>query len=65
MKRGREPIPNVKSAFLLVKCPDCQTERIIFSNSAKDIGCSSCGKKLAESRGGKSLIFVTEAKKLG
>ena len=67
MKRDREPIPKTRSSFLLVKCPDCQTETIIFSNSTKDIGCKSCGSQLAESRGGKSLLLhnVTVVKRLG
>jgi small subunit ribosomal protein S27e len=65
MKRDREPIPKVKSEFLLVKCPDCGEERILFSNSSKDIGCRGCGRKLAESRGGKAVIVATPVKKLG
>ncbi|HYC26757.1 MAG TPA: 30S ribosomal protein S27e [Nitrososphaerales archaeon] len=65
MKREREPIPKSRSAFLLVKCPDCQEERILFSNSAKDVGCRGCGRPLAESRGGKSVVLATVVKKLG
>ncbi len=65
MKRGREPIPMMKSEFLLVKCPDCGEERIIFSNAAKDVGCRGCGRKLAESRGGKSVVLATLVRKLG
>ena len=65
MRREREPIPKVRSEFLLVKCPDCGEERIIFSNSAKDVGCRGCGRKLAESKGGKSVIMATLVKKLG
>src|SRR6266849_2971525 len=57
MKRDREPIPKTRSAFLLVKCPDCGEERIIFSNSAKDIGCRGCGRKLAETKG---FLHVSE-----
>jgi len=65
MKRGREPIPKQKSAFLLVKCPDCGEERILFSASAKDVGCRSCGRVLAESRGGKAVVMATLVKRLG
>ncbi len=65
MRREREPIPMMKSSFLLVKCPDCGEERTLFSNSAKDVGCRGCGKKLAESRGGKSVIMAEIKKKLG
>jgi small subunit ribosomal protein S27e len=65
MKRDREPIPKTRSTFLLVKCPDCGEERVLFSNSTKDIGCRGCGRKLAESRGGKSVVLATVMKRLG
>jgi small subunit ribosomal protein S27e len=67
MKRDREPIPKSRSSFLVVKCPDCGQERTIFSNSSKDIGCSGCGRELAESRGGKVFIQhnVAVVKRLG
>ena len=55
----------MKSAFLLVRCPDCGEERILFTNSARDVGCRGCGKKLAESKGGKSVILADVKKKLG
>jgi small subunit ribosomal protein S27e len=65
LKREREPIPKTRSTFVLVKCPDCGEERIIFSNSSKDIGCRGCGRTLAESRGGKSVVLATLVRKLG
>ena len=65
VKRDREPIPKTRSTFLLVKCPDCGEERILFSNAAKDVGCQGCGRKLAESRGGKSVVLATVVKRLG
>jgi small subunit ribosomal protein S27e len=65
LRREREPIPKVRSEFLLVKCPDCDEERVIFSNSAKDVGCRGCGRMLAESRGGKSVMLATLVKRLG
>jgi len=65
LKRGREPIPKMRSMFLQVKCPDCGEERILFSNSTKNIGCRGCGRKLAESRGGKAIVLAQIMKKLG
>jgi small subunit ribosomal protein S27e len=65
VKRDREPIPKSRSAFFVVKCPDCQEERILFSNSSKDVGCRGCGRKLAESKGGKSVVLATVVKRLG
>lgn len=65
MRKSRESIPRQKSTFLLVKCPDCGEERVLFSASAKDVGCRSCGRKLAESRGGKAVVLATFVKRLG
>ena len=65
MKRDREPIPKTRSVFLLVKCPDCGDVRVLFSNSAKDIGCRGCGRKLAECKGGKSVVLASVVKRLG
>ena len=64
MRREREPIPKTRSEFLLVKCPDCNEERIVFSNSAKDIGCRGCGRKLAERTGGKVRVDAQVIKRL-
>jgi small subunit ribosomal protein S27e len=65
VRREREPIPKPHSEFLLVKCPDCNQERILFSNAAKNVGCRGCGRKLAESKGGKSIVLATLVKRLG
>ena len=65
MKREREPIPKTRSVFILVKSPDCGEERILFSNSSKVIGCSGCGRKLAERWGGKSVVLATLVQRLG
>ncbi len=65
MRREREPIPKTKSEFILVKCPDCGEERTLFSNSSKNVGCRGCGRKLAESKGGRSVVLATVLKKLG
>ena len=64
MRRAREPIPKLRSAFYLVKCPDCGEERIVFSCSTKDVGCRGCGRKLAESKGGRAIIFGQPVKRL-
>ena len=64
MKRDREPIPKSRSTFLLVKCPDCGEERVLFSNSSKDIGCRGCGRKLASKTGGKVEVDAPVIKRL-
>jgi small subunit ribosomal protein S27e len=65
MRKERELVRTTRSSFLLVKCPDCGEERILFTNSAKDVGCRGCGKKLAESKGGKAVILADIKQRLG
>jgi small subunit ribosomal protein S27e len=64
MKRTRDPIPKSRSSFFLVKCPDCGEERIVFSCSTKDVGCRGCGRKLAESKGGRAVLLAQFVKRL-
>lgn len=37
---------------------------MVFSNAAKDVGCRGCGRMLAESKGGKALVFGQTVKKM-
>jgi small subunit ribosomal protein S27e len=55
----------MRSTFLQVKCPDCGEERVLFSNSAKDVGCRGCGRKLVESKGGKAAVLAQVTRNLG
>lgn len=64
MNRGRELIPKLRSSFMMVKCPDCGEERIVYSCATKDVGCQGCGRKLAESKGGRALILAQTVKRL-
>jgi len=51
-----ELIPRPKSRFLLVRCPECGNEQIVFSHAKITVRCNSCGFTLAEPRGGKAKI---------
>ncbi|MDG6977525.1 MAG: 30S ribosomal protein S27e [Nitrososphaerota archaeon] len=64
MKREREFIPKPRSAFLLVKCPDCGEERPMFSASTRDVTCRGCGRKLAGKTGGKVEVEAPIIKRL-
>lgn len=44
------------SHFLIVKCK-CENEQTMFSNSTQRVECTKCGTVLAESTGGKAIIF--------
>ena len=64
MKKEREFIPKPRSSFVLIKCPDCGEERVMFSASTRDITCRGCGRKLAERTGGKVRVDAQIIKRL-
>ena len=49
-------IPEPRSRFIQVRCPDCGNEQIIFSHAASVVRCNICGAVLAEPTGGKAKI---------
>ena len=42
--------------FLIVKCPDCSGEQVMFSRPATTVSCSVCGATLATPTGGKAAL---------
>jgi small subunit ribosomal protein S27e len=48
-------MPN-PAPFLIVKCPDCSGEQMIFSRPATIVNCSVCGATLATPTGGKANL---------
>jgi small subunit ribosomal protein S27e len=64
VKRERILIPKPRSSFLLVQCPNCGGERIVFSYSTIPIKCNNCGAPLARNTGGKCEILGTVLKRL-
>ena len=58
MKKRKILIPEPKSSFLKVRCPDCENEQIIFSHPSTAVRCLVCGKILAEPTGGKGRIYA-------
>ncbi len=52
MKTIREPV----SKFIKVRCPKCKNEQIIFGKVSSQVDCLVCGKKIAESTGGKTKV---------
>ncbi|MEE8186871.1 MAG: 30S ribosomal protein S27e [Nitrososphaerales archaeon] len=57
LKRERIPIPTPRSAFLLVQCPNCGNEQVVFSSVTSDVKCSTCDSILAERSGGRAKIL--------
>lgn len=60
MRKKREIIPQPKSRFLKVQCPDCGAENIVFDRASTVVKCYVCGRVLAEPRGGKARLLVKE-----
>jgi len=49
-------IPTPRSNFLLVRCPDCGNEQVVFSHASTRVACMICGRELARPTGGKAII---------
>jgi len=51
-----DTIPQPKSKFVTVKCPDCGNEQIAFNKPATQVTCNVCGATLIKPTGGKGLV---------
>ncbi len=60
----KELIPKPASAFLLINCPKCNTENIVYSHTTTIIKCKSCKNLLAKNTGGRASILGQIAKRL-
>jgi len=56
-KRRKILIPQPRSRFLLVICPNCGNSQVVFSHSTFPARCLSCGVQLVKPRGGKAEIL--------
>jgi len=54
--RRRILVPQPRSRFLLVVCPNCGHKQAIFSHSTFPVVCLSCGHRLVETTGGKARV---------
>lgn len=57
MKKRKILIPEPKSKFLRVKCPDCENEQVVFDHATFKVRCVVCGRVLVEPTGGKANIL--------
>ena len=65
MKKRKILVPQPKSRFLLVRCPDCGNEQVVFSHASITVTCLMCGRVLARPTGGKAVIEAKIVKELG
>ena len=56
VKRRKILIPQPRSRFILVVCPNCGHSQVIFSHATFPTRCLSCGNLLVRPRGGKAEI---------
>ncbi|MHA1594827.1 MAG: 30S ribosomal protein S27e [Candidatus Baldrarchaeia archaeon] len=61
-RRRGEIIPMPRSRFLLVECPDCGNEQVIFDRASTVVKCLVCGRVLATPTGGKAELHVPREK---
>ncbi|MEM1570521.1 30S ribosomal protein S27e [Pyrobaculum sp.] len=54
VKFGKVLIPQPRSKFVKVRCPDCGNEQVTFSHAAMVVRCLVCGRVLAQPTGGKA-----------
>ncbi|MCX8169394.1 MAG: 30S ribosomal protein S27e [Candidatus Methanomethylicia archaeon] len=55
-KKTRILIPEHKSRFLLISCPDCGNEQATFDRASIVVKCNVCGRVLVEPTGSKANI---------
>ena len=51
-----ELIPKPNGRFLKIKCPDCESEQVVYTRGSISVKCNKCGYLLAEPTGGKMEI---------
>ncbi len=65
MRRRKILVPAPKSRFVLVRCPDCGNEQIVFDHPSMEVKCLLCGRVLAKPTGGKARIEAEILQVLG
>jgi len=56
IKKTKILIPEPKSRFILISCPDCGNEQVSFDRASIIVKCNICGRVLIEPTGGKANI---------
>ena len=54
----------VRSKFLKVRCPGCENESVLFSNSATTVNCELCGATLVTPAGGRASVTAKVVEEL-
>ncbi len=65
VKKLKILVPQPRSRFLLVRCPVCGNEQVVFSHATFPVRCLVCGAQLVEPTGGKAKIHGQVVRVLG
>ncbi|MEM0472796.1 MAG: 30S ribosomal protein S27e [Sulfolobales archaeon] len=65
MRKRKILIPEPRSRFVRVRCPQCGNEQVIFDHATFPVRCFICGTQLVRSTGGKAIINGEVIKILG
>ncbi|AEM38058.1 Ribosomal protein S27E [Pyrolobus fumarii 1A] len=65
VKKLKIAIPEPRSRFLLVRCPNCGHEQVVFSHATFPARCLVCGTVLVQPTGGKAKILGQVLRVLG
>ncbi len=65
VKKRKILIPEPKSRFVRVRCPNCGNEQVVFDHATFPARCLVCGQVLVEPTGGKAKIKGEIVKVLG
>ncbi|MCE4599439.1 MAG: 30S ribosomal protein S27e [Desulfurococcales archaeon] len=64
-KKRKILVPQPKSRFIYVTCPNCGHKQVLFSHASFPARCLSCGTQLVKPTGGKARILGKIEKVLG
>jgi small subunit ribosomal protein S27e len=65
VRKSRVLIPEPKSRFVVVSCPDCGNEQISFDRASTVVKCNICGRVLIAPTGGRADIKGKVVRVLG
>lgn len=55
-KRYKQLVPQPRSKFIQVRCPECANVQTVFSHASTTVKCLVCSRVLALPTGGKAEI---------
>lgn len=65
VRKRRILVPQPRSRFLLVVCPQCGNTQVVFTHATFPARCLLCGAQLVEPTGGKASIMGKVERILG